>query len=73
MDETFGQFTIFRPMQTTTTSTSWNGLHPIDARCRECIYSYVKCGVFICGHMRPSGRACMGFVPRSKNRESERR
>ena len=72
MSEAFRQFTMFQPMQTTTTSTTWSGLQAINARCYGCIRSYVKHGTLICGHASrtvangPYGQECVSFVPRNE-------
>ena len=72
MSEMFRQFTMFQPMQTSTTSTTWSGLQSISPRCYGCIYSYVKHGTLICGHASrtvangPCGQECVSFVPRNE-------
>lgn len=72
MSGAFRQFTMFQPMQTTTTSTTWSGLEAINARCYGCIYSYVKCDALICGHANRvvanglRGQECVSFVPRNE-------
>lgn len=72
MSEAFRQFTMFHPMQTTTTSTTWSRLRVINAQCYGCIYSYVKYGTLICGHANRivanglRGQECVSFVPRNE-------
>ena len=72
MSEAFRQFTMFQPMQTTTTSTTWSGLQAISPKCYGCIYSYVKFGTLICCHASRTvanglrGQECVSFVPRNE-------
>lgn len=67
----FRQFSLYQPMQTTT-STTWSGLQAISPRCYGCIYSYVKYGTLICGHASRTvanglrGQDCVSFVPRNE-------
>lgn len=71
MSGVFRQFTMFQPMQTTTTSTTWSRLQTINARCYGCIYSYVRYDTLICGHASRTvanglrGQECVSFVPRN--------
>ena len=72
MSGAFRQFTMFQPMQTTTTSTTWSGLKPISPRCYGCTYLYSKHGTLICGHTSrilanaTLGQECVSFVPRNE-------
>lgn len=72
MNGAFKQFTLYQPMLTTTTSTTWSGLQSINTRCYGCIYSYVKHGTLICAHASRivanglRGQECVSFVPRNE-------
>ena len=75
MSEIFKRFTMFQPVQTTTTSTTWSGLQAIDPRCYGCIYSYVKHGTLICDHASRivanniGVRECVSYVKRDAHAE----
>ena len=68
----FRQFSLYQPVPTTTTSTTWSGLQTINAKCYGCVYSYVKYGACICGHASrtvangPYCQECVSFVPRNE-------
>ena len=68
----FRQFSLYQPVPTTTTSTTWSGLQTINAKCYGCVYSYVKHGTLICGHASrtvangPYVQECVSFVPRNE-------
>ena len=68
----FKKFLLYEPVHMTYTSTTWDGLQPLNAMCYGCIYSCVKYGRLMCNQASRTvantscGQKCISYVSRNE-------
>lgn len=66
----FKKFTLFEPMPTATTSTTWGGWPTMNPKCLRCLYASMRCSAVTCWCVSRTirhgehGDECLSYVDR---------